>query len=724
MYNADAPINKQVDDQLGRASFAKHLADAVMQYKATDSVCIGLQGKWGSGKTSVINMLASEIDERSKNNDDAGIIVCRFEPWNFTGTDQLLQQFFVMLSSAFENKAGKAFKNISKKIAEYGGSVVDIAALFPLLSTAGVVGKVAVKLLAANKDISDKDILKQKQEITSMLLKLQHKVLIVIDDIDRLSDEQIRAVFQLVTSVAKLPNLMYLLSFDRKVVVSALSKIQNGDGEAYIEKVIQIPISLPEITNQQKNAILFSKLDHVLEVTTKECLHMDRWESHFAVCIDPFVHGIRDINRLCNVLIFKLGTIGKEVDFLDVVCITLIELLYPQVYQWCSEHKPILTGEFDLFHRRGSEERKEYEEELSVLLPDADRENAVDKVISALSVLFPHFSEKMGKAYSTEFDRMRRYNQIAVAEKFSRYFQLNPENISLTNEVIQSILYEADSEQLKTILLDYDQKEILPELISEVQSRMASISVDRARQWLSALFDVSSECHSRSSYLVFDSSSWLQMMIRDLMNKFNSEEECYRYVQTIMLDADWKKLKSIANFINTTELAYGRLAANGEPRDFIKLVSEEQLNKLEQQFCEYVKSNAEKFDILSDDQGQYVFGLMLQLDKSWVDAFMDDILQDDIKALKYLRCYTSLGYSSNGEQYKVPDDFSKLYISEDQARTAAERLKANTNELASLPLAVKTMIAVFELLPRERNHIIDYLPKSQVDNLVDSWEKE
>lgn len=723
MYNADAPVQNQDGDKLGRASFAKHLANAVMQYKATDSVCIGLLGKWGSGKTSVINMLISEIDQITQNSDEKEIMVCRFEPWNFTGTDQLLQQFFVMLSSAFERKAGEVFKKISKGFKQYGESIIDIASLLPLPEPAGAVGRVLVRTVSSKRGLGDKDILQQKQDITSMLLKLKHKVLIVIDDIDRLSNDQIQAVFQLVTAVAKLPNLMYLLSFDRHVVVEALSKIQNGDGEAYLEKVIQIPISLPEITDQQKINVLFAKLDNVLKITTEECLHMDRWQTHFSVCIEPFIHGIRDINRLCNVLIFKLGAIGSEVDFLDIVCITLIELTYPQVFQWCNDHKSILTGEHDLSYGRENEEKIVYKEELSALLPEDEREKNIDCLISALAILFPHFAQKMGKVFSSDNNRMRRYNQIAVPEKFSRYFQLNPDNIALTSGVINSIIFDADTEELKSSLLDYDKRGILPELISEIQSRIPSISLDRAKQWIKALFAVSSECHSRNSYLLFDSSSWMQMMIRDLMNKYNSEEECYEYVHNILLTASWAELKSIASFINITELSYGRLAANGEPKDYIKLISEKQLEELEEQFCNYVKSHIETIDILSDDTGQFVFGLMLQLDKPWIDNYMSDIQTDDIKALKYLRYYIVSGYAPYGEFYQLPDDYGKLYITEAQAREAATRLKANEKDLSLLPSGVKTSIAILDILPVERNHILDDVSKEEIDELIATWDK-
>ena len=86
-------------------------------------------------------------------------------------------------------------------------------------------------------------------------------VLVIIDDIDRLSSEQIRLNFQLVASVAKFPNTAYLLVFDKEVVVKSLEKVQEVDGEDYLEKVIQMPIQIPDIHKGNLHAVLFTRLD-------------------------------------------------------------------------------------------------------------------------------------------------------------------------------------------------------------------------------------------------------------------------------------------------------------------------------------------------------------------------------------------------------------------------------------------------------------------------------
>ena len=57
MFKPDQPIQSSKDDILGRSSFAKSLGDAVLSYTEKESIVVGLFGEWGSGKTSIINMM-------------------------------------------------------------------------------------------------------------------------------------------------------------------------------------------------------------------------------------------------------------------------------------------------------------------------------------------------------------------------------------------------------------------------------------------------------------------------------------------------------------------------------------------------------------------------------------------------------------------------------------------------------------------------------------------
>ena len=88
MYYHDEPIKSFDSDLLGRASFAKLLAQTLARLNTEGTFTIGLYGKWGSGKTSIVNMALEELTHLQQDNPDK-IVVIHFEPWQFSDSQQI-----------------------------------------------------------------------------------------------------------------------------------------------------------------------------------------------------------------------------------------------------------------------------------------------------------------------------------------------------------------------------------------------------------------------------------------------------------------------------------------------------------------------------------------------------------------------------------------------------------------------------------------------------------
>lgn len=128
MYHSDRPIETSREDLLGRSKFANQLARSILEMDHHDTFTIALYGKWGSGKTSVLNMMCAEIGRRCKEMPETDKpIVIRFEPWNYSDQSQLIQQFFSQLSEglSIEND-DETMKSIGKKIEEYSSALSKI----------------------------------------------------------------------------------------------------------------------------------------------------------------------------------------------------------------------------------------------------------------------------------------------------------------------------------------------------------------------------------------------------------------------------------------------------------------------------------------------------------------------------------------------------------------------------------------------------------------------
>ncbi len=303
-----------------------------------DTFTVGLFGKWGSGKTSIVNMMLKEVEEQQKNcSDSEKLIVIKFEPWNFSSTDQLLSQFFIRLSNEFQIKGDKYLAKIGKGLERYSDAFDRLISV-PSDWAGGLLSFFGKKVAATvgnklKKGREDKDISKQKEYVGKLLKERSNRILIVIDDIDRLSNEQIRQVFQLVASVAKFSNTTYLLIFDKDIVVKALEKVQEGDGKDYLEKIIQMPIYIPDIKPAKLQQVLLNRLNEIVSKYKETGFSQIRLGKLYEPCIAPLVDSIRMINRLCNAVQFKLSSISTEIDFADIVAISVLEIQHPEVYE-------------------------------------------------------------------------------------------------------------------------------------------------------------------------------------------------------------------------------------------------------------------------------------------------------------------------------------------------------------------------------------------------------
>ena len=325
MFYSDRPINSGNEDKLNRKGFARLLARTLVNLDSKDTFTVGLFGKWGCGKTSLVNMTLEEIENiQAEDELKKEIIIVHFEPWNFTDTNQLLTQFFIRLANEFQKKGDKSLTKIGKALENYS----DAFGLFELLPGVGApiaaVGKWGFSRLGQKiqKGLDERDVLKQKNQVIQLLSAQSNRVLVVLDDIDRLNNEQIRYIFQLITSVARFPNMTYLLVFDKEIVVEALKDVQSGNGQDYLEKVIQMPIQIPNIQRSDLHNFLFEQLDKIIIDFKDLGYNQKHWQQLFQSCVDPFITHLRDINRLCNALRFKLTGISSEIDFADMLAIS------------------------------------------------------------------------------------------------------------------------------------------------------------------------------------------------------------------------------------------------------------------------------------------------------------------------------------------------------------------------------------------------------------------
>lgn len=451
----DTPIKAREQDLIGRIPFAERLADILKSAAGPESLVIGLYGPWGSGKTSVINLVENAL---SRKDDDgkAGVSVVRFEPWNYLTAEQLLAQFLKEVEGALDKDAygrRKLFGKLRGKrpevlnaFAAYSEALLMTAGAAASLAGAPLAG-VAVpafgnRLTSRLRKSADRagSVSAKKQRLEEELLKFDGRVVVIIDDIDRLPNDQVRMVFQLVASLAKLPKINYLLSFDEEVVTRALSEVQKCDGAEYLEKVVQVPVRLPSISSGDLERILLKDIDAIFEAFSyrREDLDDKRWNGVCLTFLNNRFSTIREVRRFSNALKAKLSILPRFCCFEDVVALAVLELKVPKVVDWVRVHKDFLCGTIGSSSYTISGDPKDtlanLKERFSGLLPSSEAKWAVEAVCR----LFPRVANKTGMSHCVYYSR-KSLNAIWRADSFDLYFHSNiPDGIDV-HEVLDAL---------------------------------------------------------------------------------------------------------------------------------------------------------------------------------------------------------------------------------------------------------------------------------------------
>ena len=370
LISADRPLKPGEDDAFGRAPFATALANQLCRLRKGESYVVGLQGPWGAGKTSILNMVTASLRRHDE------IALLQFNPWLFSGTDQLALHFFQEVSSQLQRQNDKKLQDAGTAMVKYGESLSPLASL-PWVGTwaqrlAGAL-KVGGKLTSRFGGALQESISAQKRQIEELLAASPKRLLVVVDDIDRLSKQEIRDLFKLVRLTADFPNVTYLLSFDRVRVEEALSD-RKGEGREYLEKILQLAFDLPKVRQPDLARFFFAELGKALEGLEHGHFDEAEWANIFHLVIGPLLRTPRDARRLVNAVPTAVALAGAEVALVDLLAIESIRVLLPDVFAEISRCAELLTSTENLSHRDDVDSSRDRFEGLLASAGDRQRE--------------------------------------------------------------------------------------------------------------------------------------------------------------------------------------------------------------------------------------------------------------------------------------------------------------------------------------------------------------
>jgi len=546
VFISDAPISSCEADILGRGKFAKSLSKNILRHEDRNTIVIGLYGKWGFGKSSIVNILLEDIKQTKDVSEDKKPVIIEFNPWNFSEQDNITSVFFNEIANnlSYADKSGNA-KKIAEKLKLYGyflssavlvsntlryvipilfllvglfilGSsflvhLKIIAWIISLIFIAlGVLLKFSKSLVSSISEyllqwakLNEKTLKQFKDELNDLILARKKRFLIVIDDIDRLNTKEIRQIFQLVKQNADFCNTVYLLSFDRSIIEKNLEEQKGVSGKEYLEKIVQVSFDVPFVQEQKLYAYLFSQLDTIVKVVPEKLWDMTAWGNLFHGGMKEFFVSLRDVKRFINSLKFNFSLIQQGTSFelnpIDFIGLETIRVFTPEVYEGLRGENLLFTHtDSSMGSRNGEQERRQ---QIETAINRAG-ENVRESVKNIIYYLFPQVKGLFGNMhYGSDWqDRWTKELRICSTELFDRYFILDvPEGEISQFEIDKLLSATQDKNQFSKVIEEYLKNGKIKKVLSRLEDYTDTFDIDCAQNIIIPLFDISDRLPEESA---------------------------------------------------------------------------------------------------------------------------------------------------------------------------------------------------------------------------------
>lgn len=445
---ADQPITSSNEDRFGRARFAHRIADVIAERDPNSGLVVGIHGQWGEGKTSVLNMIA----ERLLTNEQ--VLVIRFNPWRFPEESLLLRSFFFEIARAIDTSLLTKKEKISSALEKYA----DALSLVPYAEK--MVGPFRVVLHSQ----SNVDLDALKDRLKRSLQASKKRIVVMMDDIDRLDKSEIQTVFRLVKLLADFPNTTYVLFFDDKRVAEALGEkyVGDGGGKSFLEKIIQVPLSLPPASRRARRALAIEGLDAALALAKYE-LTEDEAKRLGEIFDKGFMNRMktpRVARRFGNALTFALPILVGETDVVDLILIEGIRIFYPELYAAIRDNADVFSpGVMDPVSWMRDEDTKAVTEK--ILTHALEHYTEEDRKAASILVqaLLPR-TRAMGlfeaDAYSPDLIEGRsKEKRIASKEYFPRYFNYGVLSDDISDQDVEKFLGQIPGEAVEVLVKEF-----------------------------------------------------------------------------------------------------------------------------------------------------------------------------------------------------------------------------------------------------------------------------
>lgn len=542
---SETPIRTRAEDRLRRADYGDRIAEILSQLSPREGRVFAIRGGWGFGKSSLKNLITEQLKSRND-----GAIWLDFNPWQWGDGNTIARALFGQIADRLGGAHSKEAYARAKQFRRYGSiltgasaplktasssqdtisSVLTNTSVILVASAVGfdlpVVAKVVIGLWALGvavfligramqhfgRDQSSETLDQVREDLETRLRELKHPLIVFVDDIDRLEPEQIREVLKQVKANANLPNIVFVLLFQPSIVEKALDPVANGDGRAFLEKIVQANFDLPAVPSTIVHTLFGEELTQLAGryATEANGFSEARWGNAYISCIQPYIRNLRDTRRLLSSVAVHMPMHAAddvfEVNIVDFLLLEAIRVFEPDLHETLLLEKALVLqkGRY-----RGDNREDEHKAAATRLLEKvpAGRRHIVQGVITEL---FPTLDRAFGgPEYGADFQlRWIAEKRVCTSRYFPRYFELQ----TALGEISEVYFFKfldatATDEALSAMISEVEADGLLPSLIARIDESVDRLPVENAAVLLPGMFSIAQKVvHLRGAGF---SSSWI-----------------------------------------------------------------------------------------------------------------------------------------------------------------------------------------------------------------------
>ena len=633
--------------------------------------------------------------------------VVEFSPWQVSSQEMLSETFFREIGKALSKTGPAEDAVVKRRVARWKmySSVLSMAGTVARAFRSAVppTDPVALKLGAAAATIdvvagvartgaeaveaegaADTLTLSElKGEIAKDLRSLDHPILIVLDDIDRLNKQEIRYTLQLVKANADFPNIIYLLLAQKKTVVDALEEIAPGNALAYLEKIIQVSFDVPTVNRNQLQTLFFNGLNELLNAPQMEKRFSSPYWSSVFPHLFPLFRNLRDLNRFLGALAFHIQLFLNgdtfEVNPVDLIALEAIRLFEPELYHQIPTEKEVLTAFPRWKHQKHEEDDKRRIEHLLSLTSAANRES----IRQLVAAVFPPSNLRQGLPVHGGDVESRWFQQLRVCsyQAFDRYFQFATPVGDVSQADIDDIIANmGDAAALRRLFDRLAELDLVDVMLTRMASLQETLPLEHATTFLSALYEISFPVR-QYSFLETSGRDRVRSITYWYLNRCSGADRLK--VMTNVLQTT----KGIGPAISTVELLGRNFEPNANALPFFS--EQEDRDRLQQAGLAAIRRSTAKDSEVSPESILPTLRFWSLFDQKAASRWLKKYLHTRAALAAYLESITSISEGTGGtRRFIYVASFEKLIsVKELEKRRNTyfvDNLSTEESELAKL----------------------------------------